>query len=575
MWDDGSHNDIFDKFGHSEKRAVSLSLADNPGPGYVGPEYAVGGSQARHWVDTANYPWLPNLIAALENDTSIDLVLLSLGGNDVLAGKDSGGWYKDMDLDVPGSEQAFFDRLEQDMLTILQAVLDVRPSMRVMISAYDYPNFNVGFWCFVSACPMRRNLSRDPDNDLITDAEINAILITIEQMRVDWANSDPRILFDNSLGLMHYYYGDGVSPPRTLPHPGQTPPAFDPLAGGNPLRPSLRSNFRRPSGLDVDPIHLDVEGYQYKITNETQATFFPEFRGDVTETFVSEGGDRDGWTDGVTIGLDAVRVGADGAARRFGIVSFDTSSIPDGSTVTAASLYLMRASSTGTNPFSSGELGVPLVDVAGTFGAVQVEAADASATADATDAGIVVGSAWSNGYAVRIDLTAAGLAALDDAGRTQFRIAFPTAGAGIGTHDVGFADGDAPGPIGALIPDLSDYMGSAAPFLDVAYDAPTDVVVGPAAHAGLSLSRASSNPFVASTTLLLRLPNAARARLVVYDVRGRRVRTLVDSALSRGPHLVDWDGLDAHGQATPPGVYWARMSVGGQVRTQKLVRLGP
>ena len=48
MWDDGSHNDIFDKFGHGEKRALSLSLDSDPGPGYVGPEYAISGSQARH-----------------------------------------------------------------------------------------------------------------------------------------------------------------------------------------------------------------------------------------------------------------------------------------------------------------------------------------------------------------------------------------------------------------------------------------------------------------------------------------------------------------------------------------------
>jgi hypothetical protein len=289
MWDDGSHNDIFDKFGHGEKRALSSSRTDDPGPGYTGPEYAVGGSQARHWVDTANYPWMSNMVAALQNNASIDLVVLSIGGNDILAGKDSGGWYKDMDLDAPGSEQAFFDRLQQDTFSIIQAALDVRPEIRVVISTYDYPNFNVGFWCFISACPLRRNLSRDPDNDLITDEEINGILVGIEQMRIGWANSDPRILYDHGLGLMHFYYGDGVSGPGVLPHPGQTAPDFSPFPGGNPLRPSLRSNFRLSSGIDADPIHLDYEAYQYKITNETQATFFPAFRGDVSQTFTSEG----------------------------------------------------------------------------------------------------------------------------------------------------------------------------------------------------------------------------------------------------------------------------------------------
>jgi hypothetical protein len=32
MWDDDSHNDIFDKFGHADKRMISRSLDDDPGP---------------------------------------------------------------------------------------------------------------------------------------------------------------------------------------------------------------------------------------------------------------------------------------------------------------------------------------------------------------------------------------------------------------------------------------------------------------------------------------------------------------------------------------------------------------
>lgn len=576
MWDDGSHNDILDKFGHGEKRALSLSLGSDPGPGYVGPEYAVSGSQARHWVDTANYPWLANLVTALQENPSIDLVVLSIGGNDVMAGKDNDGWYKDMDLDVPGSEQAFFDRLTLDTATIIQAALDVRPEIRVMISAYDYPNFNVGFWCFVSACPLRRNMSRDPDNDLITDAEINDILVTIESMRVGWANANPRILYDHSLGLMHYYYGDGVVGPGVLPHPGQTPPDYAPFPGGNPLLPSLRSVFRLPGGIDADPIHLDYEGYQYKITNETQATFFPEFRGAVTEMFVSEGGARDGWTDGVTTGTDAVRVGADGTTLRYGIVSFDTASIPDGSTITAASLYFMRQSLVGTNPFVSGDLGTPAVDVvSGSFGAALLEPADAGAPADAVDAGIVVGSAWADGYAVRVDLTAAGLGAIHDAGTTQMRLYFSSAGAGVGTHEVAFADGDATAPVGAALPDLSDFMGSAAPFLDLTYDVPTDVALQTRPTRGVVLQRLSANPHTAAAWLLARLPEAAQAELAIYDVRGRRVRTLVRDALPSGSTTIVWDGTDAHGVAVPTGVYWARMVVGRQVRTQKLVRLGP
>ena len=35
MWDDGSHNDIFDRFGFEDRRAVSRSLGSDPGPGHT------------------------------------------------------------------------------------------------------------------------------------------------------------------------------------------------------------------------------------------------------------------------------------------------------------------------------------------------------------------------------------------------------------------------------------------------------------------------------------------------------------------------------------------------------------
>ncbi|MGD8396394.1 MAG: hypothetical protein PVF43_13080, partial [Candidatus Eiseniibacteriota bacterium] len=422
MWDDGSHNDIFDRYGHDDHRALSRSLQDNPGPGYSGPEYAVSGSEAREWADTANFPWIANVVAELDQNPTIDTVILSIGGNDILRGRSGGGWYKDMDLDVPGSEAALFQEIHDDTFVIIDAILAVRPDLRVVISSYDYPNFNVGFWCFIYACPKRRDLSRDPETDLITDEELNALMIEVETLRIDWANSDARVDFDNGIGAMHHYYGDGQSPPGVLPLGGQEPPLYLPFPGGNPLLPTLRENFRQPGGIDADPIHLDYEGYQYKITHETNGLIFPRFRGQPDATVLADGGDRDGWTDGVTVDTSSIMVGDDGTGPLFGIVSFDTSSLPDGATVTGASFYLMRHDASGANPFMSGALGVPVVDVArGGFGAPELEPADATAPATAADAGVVVGSVRDDGYALRVDLEGPGLAAVATDGLTQVR----------------------------------------------------------------------------------------------------------------------------------------------------------
>jgi outer membrane protein assembly factor BamB/predicted phosphodiesterase len=53
------------------------------------------------------------------------------------------------------------------------------------------------------------------------------------------------------------------------------------------------------------------------------------------------------------------------------------------------------------------------------------------------------------------------------------------------------------------------------------------------------------------------------ARLDIYDVQGRKVRTLVSGPLAQGRHLQRWDGRDARGQEVASGVYFLRLDVTG------------
>ncbi|HEX7878042.1 MAG TPA: FlgD immunoglobulin-like domain containing protein [Candidatus Eisenbacteria bacterium] len=574
MWDDGAHNDIFDRFGFEDRRAVSLSLGSDPGAGYTGPEYAISGSEARQWSDTANYPWIANMVAALEANPTIEVVVLSIGGNDVLAGKPGGGWYKQMDLDTPGAEAAFFDRLEDDTFAVIDAALAVRPSIRVMIASYEYPNFNVGFWCFAYACPKRRDLSRDPNNALITDIELNDMMKRIEQRRIAWVASNPRLLFDHGIGLMHFYHGDGQSAPRTLPYPGQMAPSYLPFPGGNPLRPTLRADFRRPNGIDADPIHLNAAGYQDKVANETTTLFLPWFRGLSTGTFIAAGGVDDGWTDGTTAGTSGIRVGDTGTAPVAGLLSFDTSSIPDGATITAASLFLTRNSLTGTNPFTSGAMGVPRLDMKrGTFGAAAVEVGDGTAPADGNDIGVAVGSVKGNGYALRIDLLPAGYTSVNDSGLTQFRLSFPAVSSGTTADYVTFRDGESPVPPVTEPSTLAEFMATSAPFLDVSWSVPSGVADA-ARPGGLDFRGASPNPFRAGTTLRFALSSAGPARLTIFDVTGRRVARLVDGDLPAGEQALSWDGRNESGAMTAPGFYLARLESAGETRSVRIVRTG-
>lgn len=498
LWDDDAHNEIFDQFGQADKRAVSRSLGSDPGAGYSGPAYAISGSEARQWANSVDYPYVANVVTELQSLPSIDVVMFSLGGNDVLAGKSEGGWYKDMDLDVPGSENALFNRIISDSQSIIQPMLGVRSGIDVLVSSYEYPNFNVSaFLCWIYACPKRNDLSRDAVNAKVTDAELNSMITNVESRRVAWTNAEARIAFDHGVGEMHHYYGDGVAAPGALPRPGQMAPDYLPFPGGQPSRPTLRENFRAPNGIAADPIHLDAEGYLYKVAVQTESYFFPRFRGEVSMTLSSLGGNFDGWTDGVTSGTDSIVMGDDGSRLSYGIVSFDTSSIPAQVTLESASLYLMQSTRSGSNPFLTQALGTPRLDVAAQFGDAQIEISDATAAADATDAGCFIGSADARYYAIRVDLTPAALAAIRRDGITQFRLAFSNTDAGV--NRVKFSDGDAtltpeaalkrttdlvmePQADGSLSPrvitgtvlehrGLVEVMGSARPFLDIRYRA--------------------------------------------------------------------------------------------------------
>lgn len=67
------------------------------------------------------------------------------------------------------------------------------------------------------------------------------------------------------------------------------------------------------------------------------------------------------------------------------------------------------------------------------------------------------------------------------------------------------------------------------------------------------------NPFNPQTTLRLAMSRAGQVSVEVFDVRGRRVRTLVDGSLEAGRHDLVWNGTDDAGQVVSSGVYLVRV----------------
>lgn len=89
--------------------------------------------------------------------------------------------------------------------------------------------------------------------------------------------------------------------------------------------------------------------------------------------------------------------------------------------------------------------------------------------------------------------------------------------------------------------------------------------------AAVTLLGAVPNPFNPQTVIRFAVPSAQDARLEVYGIDGRLVRRLVDGPVAAGLHEATWDGRDDAGRDVASGVYFHRLTCGGEVRTGKMV----
>jgi len=79
------------------------------------------------------------------------------------------------------------------------------------------------------------------------------------------------------------------------------------------------------------------------------------------------------------------------------------------------------------------------------------------------------------------------------------------------------------------------------------------------------------NPFNPSTTIKYQLPENANVKIVIYNMLGQAVRTVVDKSLETGYHNVVWDGLNETGSRVATGIYFYRMVAEKFVKTHKMI----
>ncbi len=85
---------------------------------------------------------------------------------------------------------------------------------------------------------------------------------------------------------------------------------------------------------------------------------------------------------------------------------------------------------------------------------------------------------------------------------------------------------------------------------------------------------ANPNPVAGKTVITFNLPTSGRALVEIYDIQGRKIRTLSSARLESGIHSVIWYGNDDTGKKVSPGVYFCRLHFEtGHGTLEKLIKL--
>ena len=88
---------------------------------------------------------------------------------------------------------------------------------------------------------------------------------------------------------------------------------------------------------------------------------------------------------------------------------------------------------------------------------------------------------------------------------------------------------------------------------------------------GFALSQNYPNPFNPSTNFSYSVPKASDVKIVVYDLFGREIKTLVNETKAAGEYTISWNGRDNDNKQVSTGVYFYKMQAAGFEKTMKMV----
>lgn len=234
----GVWDSIFPANGHPEIEVFSPPVGELPG------------ILARDYAAASGY--VPGLLAS---HPTVEWIVLSLGGNDMLGDYQS------------GDSSGWVDRLEDAYRDILNPIIDARPDIKILFPGYDFVNFEKNAFCIWQAVEIFHGL---------LTPQINVELLRISEAQFRMADE-----FSNVTAVAVW---------GTLQAAGGVP---DPP---NILYPSPAEYMNSPDP-DIDCIHASQEGYGL-IEQAVYDAYFPG------QFACTQDADGDGFEDAACGGVD-------------------------------------------------------------------------------------------------------------------------------------------------------------------------------------------------------------------------------------------------------------------------------
>lgn len=77
------------------------------------------------------------------------------------------------------------------------------------------------------------------------------------------------------------------------------------------------------------------------------------------------------------------------------------------------------------------------------------------------------------------------------------------------------------------------------------------------------------NPFNPSTSIFFSIPDNSNIELLIYNLKGQKVKTLIEEQMPKGSHSIIWEGDNESGKNVSSGIYYYKLNVNGNTASVK------